>query len=70
MIRGSVNFLCKCGLSQSGKRPSNWMAKRLRACFQSLMGIVHFFAACSMAKYTQPNFNLTILKGLKVESEE
>jgi hypothetical protein len=45
-------FLCKCRLSQSGNRPSNWMAKRLRARFQSRTGMVHFFAACSMAKYT------------------
>ena len=49
---GPVNFLCKCRLSQSGNRPSNWMAKRLRACFQFWTGIVHFFAACSTAKYT------------------
>lgn len=28
------------------------MAKRLRACFQFWTGIVHFFAACSTAKYT------------------
>lgn len=44
-------FLCKCvWLGYNGNRPSNRMAKRLRARFQSWTGRVHFRAACSMAR--------------------
>src|SRR5262245_18650306 len=33
-----------------GKRPSKRMAKWLRACFQPLIGSVHFLAASAMAR--------------------
>ena len=48
--------LCKCPLIHStGNRPSNRMANRFSARFQSFTGIVHFLAACSIARYTTFN---------------
>src|SRR5512147_193141 len=45
--------LCKCPLIHvNGSRPSNRRANRFNAHFQSFTGIVHVFAACSIARYT------------------
>ncbi len=48
--RGFVNNFVSGSESQRGKRPSNSIANRLRAFFQSRIGIVHFFSMWSRAR--------------------
>ena len=54
-VRGVGTLSARQLLSFAGMRPSNRMAKWFSAAFQPTIGIVHFFDASWIARYTSFN---------------
>jgi len=48
------------GIAHSGNRPSNLIAKKFKAAFQSCIGLVHFLDALFRARYNILKLDLSL----------